>query len=126
MIISKTRAVKATLGVFNEEPKCNSVPDLRTFNRTLTQIQDEFYKESGVYVAYQTSIVYCNYHKDWGGFDGGEPCILLTAIANPKFVEDFVVWENVAKSIAIKLKELYNQNTITIESYDAEITYVTD
>ena len=128
--MEKTRSIKATIGWFDDktlrdllEPEKNYV-DINRFNRYLQKFQREAYEKYGIYVAFQTSQVDCVYHRDWGCPNFGEPCILMTAIANPKFIKNLAEWELVALEIIRCMKDWLDQSTVTVEIYDSNIIYL--
>lgn len=128
--MEKTRSIKATIGMFDNEDLAKmttaekSEVNIDDFNWCLQRVQKEVYEKYGLYVAFQTSIVDCVYHAEWGCPSIGEPCALMTAIANPKFINDLDKWQEAALEIITKMKELASQSTVTVEIYDSNIIYL--
>lgn len=124
--MEKTRSIKATLGIPDALAIDTTNTVIKNFNRQLQMIQYAMYTKYEIYVEFQTSRVECVYNEDWGCPKGGEPCILMTAIANPKFIKDIDKWQEVAVEIIETMKKIYEQHTVTIEIYDSNIIYLAD
>jgi hypothetical protein len=89
------------------------------------KVAQKHFDESGLYISALISPAKVIYSQEWGCPDGGEEVYKIETTANPEFVKDLGKWRCTVKEIALELKNELKQSTVTIETVEVGLTYLT-
>ncbi len=86
---------------------------------------NKVYEETGVYVSAISIDGFALYNKDWGCPSYGEYVVVFNCTPNTiEFIKDLDLYEECLMRIVRKLKEIYDQSTITITKIPSNIIYM--
>jgi hypothetical protein len=86
----------------------------------------EYYEKTDTYVSSIATDSKALYNSAWGCPTFGEETLTFNCTANPTFIKDMDLYEKGIFYITGKLKEKYEQHTITITKLNSHICYLTD
>lgn len=86
------------------------------------------YKDNGIdfFISFNIIKSMTVYHKDWGCPDGGEHTFTVESMLNPYFVDekDINKWKRSVVIFLNELKNVLNQNTVSIVFSDGDFRYL--
>lgn len=118
----KTDKFKFTIGItpgyFHNNENTNI-----DFIKLVDECSREVEKECGIYISFNILPTITLYKTEWGCPDGGEMTYILSAIRNPKFNNDSLMWKWACVNIVKKLKTALNQSSVTGEFDEVQLAY---
>lgn len=81
----------------------------------------EVEEKDGIYISFNILPSITVYKSEWGCPTGGENTYTLSAIRNPKFNGDCMIWKTCCRDVMLLLKEKLKQTTVTCEYSDVDI-----
>lgn len=83
----------------------------------------EVEEKNGLYIAFNIMPSVTVYKCEWGCPTGGENTYTLSAIRNPIFNDNELIWRHCCRDVMLLLKKKLKQETVTCEFSDVNIDY---
>ena len=117
-----TECMKAVVGV----PPTVKISGLDKSNLVLIEAVNKVELKTGIYLSTETRPTSVHYKKEWGcpSEIGGEDCICIEILRNPKFNSDPVKWKDACLELMRELKASLNQSTISVQFFNIEMHYL--
>lgn len=112
--------IGVTPGYFHSNENCDV-----DFVKLLDEVALNVESDSGLYISFNVLPSITVYKQEWGCPEGGEKTYTLSAIRNPKFNEDSILWKTCCIRILKDLATKLNQSTVTGEFSEVDILYWT-
>lgn len=114
--------IGVTEGYFHNNENANIVNFAALVDLCAKQIE----KQNGIYIAFNILPAITVYKSEWGCPTGGENTYTLSAIRNPRFNNDCMIWKSCCRDVMKLLKQKLKQTTVTCEFTDVNIEYYCD